>query len=84
MRHYVHHGELSQIDQAITNMQNALRCIPDGHPTRPLFLTNLASAFSHRFEGFAALHDLERALSIMEEVAALTDGRHQVDAVVQG
>src|ERR1700761_4322635 len=58
-----HTGNLSDIEQAITNQQQVVLLTPDWHENKPMYMSNLGLSFQRRFGRGGELSDLEQAIS---------------------
>jgi len=56
-------GELADLENAISNKQQAVELTDDSHPTMPRFLSNLGSCQAARFVRHGELADLDDAIS---------------------
>ena len=72
------HGELSDLEAAISRYRDAVDLIPHGHPDKPGLLTNLSSSFKTRFERHGEMSDLEHAISMLREADGLTPHCHPI------
>ena len=69
-------GDLSDLENAISNLEKAVQLTDDKHPRKPAFLSNLGSAQQTCFERLGDLSDLENAISNKEKVVQLIDDGH--------
>jgi hypothetical protein len=56
-------GELSDLEESISNLRKAVELTHDGHPDQPGYLSNLGISQRRRFERLSELADLEDAIS---------------------
>ena len=72
---YVRTGTLTDLDEAVAVLQQALAAVPANHPDRAATLSNLAGALRNRFERKGTAGDLDDAIaSLQQAVAALPIG----------
>src|ERR1700761_1886493 len=69
-------GNPSDVDEAISNQQQAVSLTPDGHEAKPMRLNNLGISFQSRFRRTGELSDLEQAISIQQVAVSLTSDGH--------
>ncbi|KAE9391505.1 hypothetical protein BT96DRAFT_925265 [Gymnopus androsaceus JB14] len=62
LRQFEHLGELSDSEQAIGFLQQALKFTPDGDPDKPGTLMTLGSAFQSQFRFLGELADIDQAI----------------------
>ncbi|KAF8205151.1 CHAT domain-containing protein [Mycena galopus ATCC 62051] len=56
--------------------EGAVELTPDGCPNKPYLLNNLGNSLFHRFERFADLNDINRAVLMCEDAVQLTPNGH--------
>ena len=71
---FEHLGELSDLEDAISTLGDAVDLTPHGHPDRPHRLHNLGNSFKARFERLGELSNLEQAISLYFHAASATIG----------
>ncbi|KAJ6586248.1 hypothetical protein B0H10DRAFT_1722727, partial [Mycena sp. CBHHK59/15] len=69
-------GDLTDLETALQNNQEAVALTPEGHPDRAGHLQSLAVSFTHRYRRLGDLADLEDALQNNQEAVALTPEGH--------
>ncbi|KAJ6563210.1 CHAT domain-containing protein [Mycena sp. CBHHK59/15] len=69
-------GDLTDLEAALQNGQQALALTPEGHPDRARHLQSLAVSFTDRYRRLGDLTDLEAALQNDQEALALTPEDH--------
>ncbi|KAF8217960.1 CHAT domain-containing protein [Mycena galopus ATCC 62051] len=69
-------GDLTDLEAAFHNKQEALALTPKGHPGRAGRLQSLAVSFKDRYQRLGDLTNLEAALQNDQEALALTPGGH--------
>jgi len=69
-------GDLSDLENAISNYEKAVQLTDDGHPSKPGRLSNLGNGQQACFERLGDLSDLENAISNQEKAVELTDDGH--------
>ena len=70
-----HPGDMSDLEQAISRLREAVNLTRDGHPNKPIFLNNLANSFLTRFRFLGELSDLEQAISThLDATHRISDG----------
>ncbi|KAJ6549662.1 CHAT domain-containing protein [Mycena sp. CBHHK59/15] len=69
-------GDLTDLEAALQNNQEALALTPEGHPDRAGCLQSLAVSFTDRYQRLGDLTDLEAALQNDQEALALTPEGH--------
>jgi hypothetical protein len=74
-------GELTDIEDSISNQYTALQLTKDGHPNKPIRLSNLGLAQRTRFDHSGELTDLENSISNLYKAGQLTDDRYPEKAV---
>ena len=60
---------LSDLDEAITAQQQAVRLTPDGHPRKPACLSNLGISFRGRFKRLGDVADLDEAITTQQQAS---------------
>ena len=60
-------GSISDLNRAITKMEEAIQSMAAEHPDRAICLTNLGIALQNRFERTTSTEDLEHAILMWEE-----------------
>ena len=71
LNNYDQLGSVVNLDEEITFKREALSLCPIGHPDRPMFLDNLATAVCTRYEQSGNLEDLEEAITYHREAYIL-------------
>jgi CHAT domain-containing protein len=74
-------GDLSDLENAISNNAKAVDLTDDGHPIKPGRLLNLGNAQLTRFNRLGDLSDLENAISNTRKAVDLTDDTYPSHAV---
>ena len=69
-------GNLSDLENAISNKEKAVALTVDGQQKKPGYLSNLGTAFHTRFQHLGNLLDLENAISNTEKAVGLMDDRY--------
>ncbi|KIM83489.1 hypothetical protein PILCRDRAFT_69143 [Piloderma croceum F 1598] len=69
-------GELTDLENAISNQQKAVELTDDEHPGKPGRLSNLGISQRTRFGRLGELADLENAISNQQKAVELTDDGH--------
>jgi len=69
-------GNLADISEAISILQQAVQITPNGHADLPVTLNNLGNSFQSRFERMGDLSDLSEAISAQQHAVQLTSGSH--------
>ena len=69
-------GDLSDLQQAISLLEQAVRSTSVWDHRHPIGLTNLGAALAHRFERLGELSDLEQAISKHRDATGLTPHGH--------
>jgi tetratricopeptide (TPR) repeat protein len=69
-------GNLSNLENAVSNIVLAVDLTFDGHPYKPMFLWNLGNSQRLRFECLGDLSALENAISNFKKAVELTDYEH--------
>ncbi|KAG6370030.1 hypothetical protein JVT61DRAFT_12549 [Boletus reticuloceps] len=67
-------GELSDLEDAISTLRDAVHLTPDGHPDKPSGLNNLGTSFINRFEHLGEPSNLEDAISLYPHAASVSIG----------
>jgi CHAT domain-containing protein/tetratricopeptide (TPR) repeat protein len=75
-KRYEHLGELTDIEDAIGNLQNAVQMTKDGHPTKPVYLSCLGHTQRQRFERLGCLTDIRDSVSNMQKAVQSTEDGH--------
>jgi len=76
MERFQRTGNLSDILEAISVNQQAVRLIPDAHEVMPAMLNNLGTSFQCRFERTGEVDDLSEAISAQQRAVELTPEGH--------
>jgi hypothetical protein len=66
-------GSLPDLEGGNSNLSMAVMLTDDGHPDKPMYLSNLGNAQHTRFERLGNLSDLENAVSNNAKAADLMD-----------
>ena len=69
-------GNLTNLQDAISNIENAVELMDDECPSKPELFSNLGIAQSSRFDQFGNLSDLENAISNIKKAADTTYDGH--------
>jgi len=69
-------GYTSDLENTISNGQEAVRLTDDSHPSKLTYLVNLGIIQRTRFEHIRCLPDLEHSISNLREAVQLTDDDH--------
>jgi hypothetical protein len=69
-------GDLTDLEAALQNFQEALALTPEGHPDRAGHLQSLAVSFTDRYRRLGDLTNLKAALQNFQEALALTPEGH--------
>jgi hypothetical protein len=76
LRRFEHFGDLSDLENAISNQQKAVDLTNDGHPDQPMYFSNLGISQLTRFEHLGDLSDFKNAILNKQQAVDLTDDRH--------
>jgi len=72
-------GDVSDLTEAISIQQRAVKLIPEDHPRIPGYLNNLGMSFSYRFGRIGDVSDLTEAIQIHQRAVNLThDGNPEM------
>ena len=66
-------GDLSDLENSISNMAQAVECVDDGHPSKPTYLLDLGNGHQRRFEYLGELFDIEKAIYNKAKAVDLID-----------
>jgi hypothetical protein len=69
-------GDISDLENAISNQEKAVKLTDDGHRRKPERVSGLGIAQRVRFEHLGNLSDFENAISNTEKAVELTDDGH--------
>jgi hypothetical protein len=69
-------GRLTDLEESIKNLKQAVQFTDDGLPEKPTHLYHLGISQRHRFERLGDLADLEASISNLQVAVQLTDNRH--------
>ncbi|KIM78354.1 hypothetical protein PILCRDRAFT_794197 [Piloderma croceum F 1598] len=69
-------GDVSDLENAITNTQNAVELTDESHPDKPWYLSNHSICQLRHFERLGHLSDLENAISNIQKAVNLTNDGH--------
>ena len=69
-------GEVSDLDDAISRLSDAVDLTPHGHSRKPVRLNNLGDSLRTRFKRLGELSDLEHAVSTLRGAGDLTPRGH--------
>ena len=74
-------GELSDLEDTISVLGDAVDLTPHGHPDKPGRLSNPGNSFNARFKRLGELSDLELAISMLRDAVDLTPQGHPTKPV---
>jgi hypothetical protein len=70
--HFQHLGDLSDLENAISNMERAVSLTDDSHPNKPMFLSNLGVTQRNRFEHLGEMTNFLACVSSFKAAAQST------------
>ncbi|KAL2669750.1 hypothetical protein Neosp_015195 [[Neocosmospora] mangrovei] len=74
---FVATGHISDIDKSIELLQQAIGVIPQDHPERPGYLSNLSMRLGARYSRMRSIPDLDMALQFAREAVDRTPKEHR-------
>ncbi len=81
---YERHGQIADLDTAISTVQRAANVVPRDVSARRMYLSNLAAALQTRFHASGDPADVDRALAAGTEAAGLLQPGDPLTTLVQG
>jgi hypothetical protein len=76
LEHFHNIGELADIENAISNLQEAVKLTVDGDPNKPMYLSKLCTSLQTRYERLGTLADMENVISNKQMTVDLIDDTH--------
>ncbi|KAI9567997.1 TPR-like protein [Boletus coccyginus] len=74
-------GTMEDVDEAMVLGREALSLCPQGHPNRPISLSNLAVHLSTRYSRLGSMEDLDEAIVLDREALDLRQQGHRVRSI---
>ncbi|KAF6750936.1 CHAT domain-containing protein [Ephemerocybe angulata] len=76
LRSFGRTGDLPDLTEGMTMLQDAVDLTPDGHADLPAYLNNLGNSFLSRFERTGELSNIADGISVQEKAVDLTPHGH--------
>ncbi|KIJ26628.1 hypothetical protein M422DRAFT_191958, partial [Sphaerobolus stellatus SS14] len=76
LRQFERLGDITDLNQSVLKLQEAVQLAPDGHPSKSSWLNNLGNSLLRRFERLGDTTDITQSVLMFQEAVQLTSDGH--------